>query len=254
MIRLAERADYPAIDGFLEGMVGIGPRLRVALALVEQNPDIPNHFYIGDAGADGRPGMLLARCQTVSALLGTPGDEAETLAFIRHTGATRLLTNGWCPPGWQASEHRVMLRADDGIPPAPVPKGYIFVRPSVSRAMELLNFESPDQRESYYAGQCARLNRGYAAIVGLEAGGRLASCAFIQGLPGGEAYLYAVQTQPEHRGKGCATALVDHLCRRQMGRVSLLCKPGQAGWYQKLGFEAQPLTALETACPLEETA
>ncbi len=202
-----------------------------------QNPRLPHHFFL--VGGEG-----LLKLSGGRALLCGPAEDAEELgAFLRFSGVSQLTALDFALPGWAlAQENRVLLRppAPAASPTAP-PHGFCEA-PAPAAVLEVLEsadgpIQPPAARDFFYADLCARLNHGCAALVGLQAEGRLIATAGLWALTAQAGYLANVETRPECRRQGHAGALIRQLCATHGGRpLSLFCQAALLPFYARFGF------------------
>jgi GNAT superfamily N-acetyltransferase len=96
-------------------------------------------------------------------------------------------------------------------------------------------------RDGFWVDAHIRRNHGVADVWGMRESRKLASTAGAWAITPGAAYLACVETRPEARGKGYASALVRGLVARHAGKTcSLMCGAALIGFYAKLGFTPAP--------------
>ena len=198
-------------------------RMRAAWDCYKNHPQLCG-FYLADKAC------LLLTGQT--ALVAGPVTDAEELAVFFRFSGVRQAENAPPLPGFAPAEHLLMARAPA---PAPLPEK-VTLTPDLWRLHEAELFEDPD---GWYADACLRRRQG-AAIAALESGGRYAACAGLYAQSDTDAWLSAVTTHPDFRGRGYASACVSALLAGCEKKVWLLCRPQLKALYRPLGFEKVP--------------
>lgn len=198
-------------------------------------------FYLADDQA------VLQVSGTHGLLVGRPRDAEELTSFLSFQGVTNLKSDGCCPAGFSAEPLPLMRYDPAEAPPVPsLPAGMAEDdMPSMLRLFAELNRlgDGAVMPDTFAVDACARRNRGLADIRALTApDGRYAATAGIYALQPWEAYLGAVKTAPEFRGRGCAGYLVSLLAHRYADRpVRLLCDEEMTAFYAKLGFQNEKM-------------
>ena len=193
-------------------------------------------FYLADGQA------ALQVCGTHGLLVGRPKDEEELAGFCRFQGVTRLKSDGHCPNGFSAAPLPMMRYDPAAAPPVPpLPEGMTMDEmPSMLRLFAELDRlgDGAVMPDTFAVDACARRNRGLADIRALTVpDGRYVATAGIYALQPWEAYVAAVKTVPEFRGRGCAGYLVSLLAHAYADRpVRLLCAEEMTAFYAKWGF------------------
>ena len=112
--------------------------------------------------------------------------------------------------------------------------------PSAGVLARFLYPDQTQQREDYYSALCTKRSRGLAQVWALMDGGRIAATVGAYAIWGGEAYLACGCTAKPLRGRGMGGRLIASLANELAGqglRVSLVCHPERAHFYQRLGFQ-----------------
>ena len=163
-------------------------------------------------------------------------DELE--AFLAACGAKSFLSERVFLDGWRALPRLLMGRRAgkaDGQETPPLPAG-CETRPDLwALAHSGLIGAEPD---AYYADVRRKVNAKRAAVWAVRgADGAYIATAGAYALTGTDAYLSAVATRADMRGRGLASALVDGLCAALAPRrIYLLCATGMRAFYEKRGF------------------
>ncbi|MFV0414421.1 MAG: GNAT family N-acetyltransferase, partial [Oscillospiraceae bacterium] len=199
-----------------------------------------NHAQLCGFYLANNTGVLML--QGGNALLCGRADPEELAAFFRFTWVENFKSEKTLPPGFEQGPQVRMVYRQTGAPAAGrLPAGVLLEEePSLWQlAFEDEVLPLPDTG-GYYADACLRRARGLEHIVCAAAKGRYVATAGVYSLQPQGAYITAVQTLPEWRGRGIAGALVAHLASRCGGRlVWLTCKPALVPFYQRLGFARQ---------------
>lgn len=231
MIARLEKGDEKAFRALLAGERCTGARIAAALDAWGLDAKGCAFYRVDDTGA------LLV--QGASALLcGAAGDTAELEAFLAACGAKSFLSERVFLDGWRALPRLLMgRRAEraDGQETPPLPAG-CETRPDLwALAHSGLIGAEPD---AYYADVRRKVNAKRAAVWAVRgADGAYIATAGVYALTGTDAYLSAVATRADMRGRGLASALVDGLCAALAPRrIYLLCATGMRAFYEKRGF------------------
>lgn len=92
--------------------------------------------------------------------------------------------------------------------------------------------------EAWYVDINHRIRHGFAKAFTLEVDNEIISSAIFSSIYNDSAILTAVQTKPELRGMGYASALVSSICCDFSGEVYLMRENGKnESFYEKLGFK-----------------
>lgn len=70
--------------------------------------------------------------------------------------------------------------------------------------------------------------------------GQIAACGQIKIHRDGSRELASIAVAPDHRGRGLARAVIEHLLANQSGRLYLTCRLGLRGLYEKFEFTVVP--------------
>lgn len=207
------------------------------------NPQVPQHIDSNHA-----EGLL-------TSLRALPGVVAEVEEFYRGHGLTpRIRINQFDRPQGMESflaqrgyvirpaSYRIMLW--DNIPFEPMLRPGITVEKvgthNRPEALHIVSGErswgSPEVIAAVFAREFASANIDYYLV---RRGGLPATTGFLY-YQGGLAKIENVRTLPQHRGQGCAAALVRHVQGEFTGRggegLYLLAGDAVMGLYQKQGF------------------
>jgi len=92
--------------------------------------------------------------------------------------------------------------------------------------------------EAWYVDISHRIRHNAAKAVSLNFNGEIVSSAILSSIYNDDAVLTAVQTKPEFRKQGCASALVSSICCDIKGTVYLMREENNnESFYKRLGFE-----------------
>ena len=163
-------------------------------------------------------------------------DDEEIDAFVEmcvgKTGAVRPVRDGELATGAVMQLDRSLLpdsTTDFELQPA-VEDVY-----TVLESCPGLGFEVPPFKE-FYSDIRKRLRVGTASCALVRSGVMPASCAAVH-IMDDVSLLTMCATHPKHRGKGYAAGAIHALAeRRRMDKFFVMCLPGMADYYKKLGF------------------
>ena len=105
---------------------------------------------------------------------------------------------------------------------------------------DLFSFIGYDKNsfEAWYVDINHRIRHGFAKAFTLEFDNEIVSSAIFSSIYNGNAILTAVQTKPELRGMGYASALISSICCDFGGTIYLMRESGKnESFYEKLGFK-----------------
>ena len=232
MIRLVCSSDAP----WLRDLLGTAPFFA---AEMEASWTMREHlFRVGDEA------VLLLR-GGFALLYGRVQDTEEMESFLHFQKVLCVQSSGWVPNGFQAREQWVLKHWPQNVPALEKPSGYDLERePVLYRAARACI--TPDVTDTppdeWAARACVRRNRCGGQMLALKKGEEYAALAGIFASTSEQAYLAGVVTAGAHRGKGCASYLVDCLAREQerAGKaVFLVCENDKTAFYGRLGFEKE---------------
>ncbi|MDL2254529.1 GNAT family N-acetyltransferase [Ruminococcaceae bacterium OttesenSCG-928-I18] len=239
MIRLCGREDNREVLRRTSGQPMVGVLCRMHWEMLGENPRLPHRFYfVGDEA-------LLKLSGGRATLCGTVQDADELGAFLRFAAVSQMTALDFFPPGWHLIETNSLLLRPAGLPhdttAVPLP-GKIDTFPPAEEVLSVL--ESADgpitpqvARDFLYADLNARRNHGKACVYGIRKAGRLAATAGLWALSGAEGYVACVETRPDSRRQGYATALLQQLCKDFKNRtLCLICRGELVEYYGRFGF------------------
>ena len=199
----------------------------------------PGRFYAGPSLA-----LDIGGADAWAAGGANPEELASFLAFC---GCRSLITNGSAPAGWRQAEQMpcFALGARERLPVPPAEESLwaslrLETAPPAGVLARFLYPDQTQQREDYYSALCTKRSRGLARVWALMDGGRIAATVGAYAIWGGEAYLACGCTAEPLRGRGMGGRLIASLANELAGqglRVSLVCHPERAHFYQRLGFQ-----------------
>lgn len=239
MIRAACVADEPVLLQIVRRVPCLGVRIEMDWRLLQLNRRLPYQFYMVGQTA------VLEQSGNAAVLCGTPENPPELELFLQRTGIGRLTSGQWTPEGWRCTSHILMQwGGPQQEKPAPcmLPPPGLETAPGISEVLAVLESSDgrivPQTARDGFAGDLAvRRNHGFALVCGVRKQGRLVSTAGIYAKTGEEAYIACVETVPEARGNGYATALVRYLCvQGAEKKTTLMCRPELESFYKKLNF------------------
>ena len=217
-----------------------GPLCQMHWQLLQQNRHMPHRFFLTDSGAVLK---LSGRRATLCGVPQTSEEGAEIQDFLVFSNADRLTAVDWYAPGWILVDNAAVMRrsANAPLPPVPPVPGFDPEVP-VNDVLDVLEsssgpMEPEGVREGFWVDFHIRRNHGYSRVYGVWEGDVLAATAGAYAVLDKTAYIACVETRPESRGKGYATALLAQLCADLPEHdISLLCRDELCGFYAPLGF------------------
>ncbi|MFV0414261.1 MAG: GNAT family N-acetyltransferase, partial [Oscillospiraceae bacterium] len=212
MIRQAQPEDAALLRRLFARFPFLGGRLATAYECYQNHAQLCG-FYLAN-----NTGVLML--QGGNALLCGRADPEELAAFLRFTGVENIKSENTRPPGFAQRPQVRMVYRQAGAPAAGrLPAGVLLEEePSLWQLAfedEVLPLPDPG---GYYADACLRRTRGHSDIVCAAATGRYVATAGVFRLQPQGAYITAVHSLPEWRGRGIAGALLAHLASRCGGR------------------------------------
>lgn len=180
-------------------------------------------------------GALLLRGSSLL-LCGDAPNTEELETFCAFAGVSELEGAPDLLPGFRRTHLLQMEYAEQSVPSQPQLSGAeIDEVPNLWQLASARLLQVPT--EDWYADACARRNRGLAEIYAVQAQGYYVATAGIYALRENAAYLTAVATDPAHRCRGFARALLDKLATFSTGRtLTLLCEPELRPFYERAGY------------------
>ena len=234
-MRMALPSDGDSILQLAAGCPIVGVLVGMHWRLQKENPRLPHLFYMLNGAVLKLTGRRVALC-------GKPKDVEELAAFLTLQEVEELVSVDVQLPGWQiAEENVVMVRAPRPVVPKELPAGF-DKEPGAKEVLAVLESDAASTwaesaREGFLVDFMVRRNHGAAAVYGVWENAVLASTAGLYAIEPNEAYLACVETLPEHRRKGYASALVWQLCAGFGTRaMTLLCEEKQVDFYRRFGF------------------
>ena len=234
MIRIAKTEDFPLVQSIAQHVPCFGASVLADWALAAHNPAVDFQCYL-------IPGNALLTLNGHSAVVcGMPEFEDELVSLLSFLSVSSLFTDTWIPGGWHAdSLLRLQWQAKQST--CTFFDARIEELSSASEVLAVLESSaliSPSSvRDSYYSDLCAKRNYGLAGMWGIREEGTLVSVLTADGITLHEARITAVETRPQSRGRGYASALIKQFCSRHHEQtITLLCKPELFQFYHPLGF------------------
>ena len=235
MIARLKAEEKTAFLGIFKQDPLFGGRIATALDCWAGRDSVCSFYLIDETAAllvQGGGGLL---CGSLK-----PQQAEELGVFLRFSGVRALTARSRCLNGRYnrlLELCRPAKSTDDASLPGP--DAVLQKEPSLWTVRQA-GFSLGGDPDGWYADTCARRTRGLAAVWTVEHKGIPAATAGLYSLrnaPFG-GYLTAVETLPQYRGRGYASALVLALAE-QFGRqlpLRLLCEPALEPFYRRAGF------------------
>ncbi|MEG1932232.1 MAG: GNAT family N-acetyltransferase [Pygmaiobacter sp.] len=218
-----------------------GVRIETAFACYEQQPAVASFYWTEHAAL-----LLLGDSLLIS---GTVEDAQELKDFCAFARLARVEGGGVCPQGFAARRTLCMARAVGAARRTATPFAARVDLWKLSRS-GLLGVDA----DAWYADACARRNRGLAEIWTVCDGEDIIATAGVYARRRDAAYISAVATRADHRGRGLASGLVQGLADAYGdGTVTLRCTEELRPFYERLGFFVREEIVDYAREPVEKT-
>ncbi|MEG0877160.1 MAG: GNAT family N-acetyltransferase [Oscillospiraceae bacterium] len=206
--------------------------MQASYQLYNSHPLLASFYTIDKTAAMSVTGHSALLCGSVKC-------KEELASFLNFCGVTRIKTDGYIPNGFAATGISLMLYSG-GEPPS-LNGGTLCEEPDLREVAKMLcNTGSEISEDNFYSDACMRRVRGMADVLAIKENGLLCSTAGVYAVSEQEAYIAAVMTKHECRGKGYASYLVAKLAQKYAEkRVILVCDADMCGFYEKLGFKEE---------------
>ncbi len=233
--RFSEEGRAPFLDA-VRGKPYFGDVLPVHLAVFGTDNALVR-FYLAQPAA-------AVQLRGQSAILCGSYDAEETGAFLRMQGITRVTASGGAPAGFGAGEtlYTMALRHAVSRQPAPALPGLALdTAPPPGEVTDFLmrNEVEPCAWDNFYSELCTKLSRGAALVWAVRQNGGIVSTAGAYALTPSSAYLAAIETREELRGRGLGSWLTAALAARLTEggrRAALSCREERLSFYERIGF------------------